>query len=98
MGMVKNVSICFPNGGLYTEEEDNATYKQEKKVGREVLKLWVEYLHCLWGKDELWGDGLKTATCLYINFLISDCILVLPWATLKSITSFPAISFISAGR
>lgn len=42
MGVVKKVSICFPNGGLYTEEEDNATYKQEKKVGRDVLKLWVE--------------------------------------------------------
>ena len=42
MGMVKKVSICFPNGCLYTEEEDNATYKQEKKVGRDVLKLWVE--------------------------------------------------------
>lgn len=35
MGVVKKVSICFPNGGLHTEEVDNATYKQEKKESGE---------------------------------------------------------------
>ena len=38
IGLVKNISICFANGGLYIEWEDNATYQQEREKKQEKNK------------------------------------------------------------
>lgn len=41
IGLVKKISICFPNGGLHTKWEDIITYQQEKKsTGEKQEKMY----------------------------------------------------------
>lgn len=54
MGVVKKVSICFPNGGLHTEEVDNATYKQEKKESGEGCIKTLGWITALMSLGKRW--------------------------------------------